>query len=55
VLAVGSAGEVLAYQPGQEQQRVPWPVVGRDVVRLPAALRVTRTTLLICSPRTRVV
>src|SRR5215475_10212473 len=38
VLAVGGAGEVLAYQPGQQQQRAPGPVVGHDVLRLPGGV-----------------
>ena len=36
VLAVRGTGKVLAYQPGHEQQGGPWPVVGHDVLRLPA-------------------
>src|SRR5215467_4576475 len=32
------AREVLAYQPGQEQQRAPRPVVAHDVLRLPSVV-----------------
>jgi hypothetical protein len=55
VLAVRGAGEVLADQPGYEQQCGPGPVVGHDVLRLPGGVAVTRTMLPSCSPRTRAV
>src|SRR6516162_6425787 len=38
VLPVGGTGEVLAYQPGQEQQCPPGPVVAHDVLRLPGGV-----------------
>jgi hypothetical protein len=38
VLAIAGTGEVLAYQPGQEQQRGPGPIVGHDVLRLPGGV-----------------
>ena len=38
MLAVRGAGEVLADQPGYEQQCGPGPVVGHDVLRLPGGV-----------------
>ena len=38
MLAVGGASELLAYQPGQEQQCGPRPVIGHDVLRLPGGV-----------------
>lgn len=38
VFGIGGAGELLAHQAGQ-QHRAEWPVVRRDVLGLPAALR----------------
>jgi hypothetical protein len=38
VLPVGGAGEVLAYQPGQEQQCAAGPVVAHDPLRLPGGV-----------------
>src|SRR5262249_5578575 len=38
VLAVGSAGELLAHQTGQEQQRAAWPVARHDVLGLPGGV-----------------
>src|SRR5215831_15656995 len=38
MLTVASAGEVLAHQPGHEQQCGAGPVVGDDVLRLPGGV-----------------
>src|SRR5271169_876061 len=38
VLANEGAGKVLAYQPGQEQQSAPGPVVAHDVLGLPGGV-----------------
>ena len=38
VIPVGGAGEVLVYQPGQEQQCAPGPIVAHDVLGLPGGV-----------------
>src|SRR5262249_48971585 len=38
MLGVGGAGELLADQPGQLNERGPGPVVGHDVLRLPGGV-----------------
>ena len=38
MLGIGGAGEILAYQPGQEQQCASGPVVAHDVLRLPGGV-----------------
>src|ERR1700733_3140559 len=38
VLGIGGAGELLAHQVGQEQQRTAWPVVRGDVLGLPGGV-----------------
>src|SRR6266568_1400156 len=38
MLTIGGAGELLAQQAGQDQQRAAWPVVRRDVPGLPGGV-----------------
>jgi len=38
VLGIGGAGELLAQQAGQEQQRAAWPVARHDVLGLPSVV-----------------
>lgn len=45
------AGELLAQEAGQEQQRAAWPAVRRGVLGPPGGVRLTGTTQPMGSPR----